>query len=392
MQPMARDLILDPFSGVAGDMWLGLLVDLGLDPAALEGFLASLDLPRLRVDASRVARGALMAARLQVVVPEDAAVHRGLHEIEVLLAAAGLPGRLTEQALEVFALLAREEGAIHGVPPDRIHFHELGALDTIADVCGTLFGLQELGVERVWSLPVALGSGTVAGDHGLLPIPAPAVAALLAGFPVHTGPGPGEHTTPTGAALLAALARPFPPEAAFVPRRVGYGAGTRDFEGLPNVLRGWLAEVQAPAAQPIWELQVQLDDLTGEAAAYVLERLFAAGATDAWLTQILMKKGRPGLLLSALAEEAVRPALESVILSETQTLGLRRHRVERTRLPRRVESRQTSLGAVRCKVRSLPDGSEEWSVEQEDAARLAREAGLSLGAVLARIQRELPSC
>ena len=201
----------------------------------------------------------------------------------------------------------------------------------------------------------------------------------------------GEHTTPTGAALLKVLARPLPAEATFVPEQVGYGAGAREEGPLPNVLRGWLAEVSAPDAGFLWELQVQLDDLTGEAAGFVLERLLAAGAIDAWIVQILMKKGRPGLLVCALTDEGLRPAVEEVLLQETQTLGIRRLRVERTRLPRRVHCLESSLGPVRCKVRTLAQGREEWSVEQEDAARLARELGLPLGTVLARLQRELPA-
>ncbi len=373
-------------------MWLGLMADLGLEMDRLQQALASLPLPGPAFRVERVRRGPLQASRVEVLLPGEEQPHRGLGELEAILEGGSLPVAVRRKSREVFRALARAESKVHGVPVEAIHFHEVGALDTVADVCGVVLGLEMLEIEEVWTLPVAAGAGFVECAHGTLPLPAPAAAALLEGFPLRPGPGDGERTTPTGAALLSVLARPFPPEGTFQPLQVGYGAGSREGGPLPNVLRGWIARVEGGAGEGdfLWEVSANLDDLTGERAGYLLDRLLQAGALDAWITQILMKKGRPGLLVSALAREGERGRVEEVILRETSTLGLRRVRVERTRLPRRVEVLETPLGPLRCKVRLLPGGGEEWSPEQDDLERIAREKGLSFPEVLERVRDLLP--
>ncbi len=389
---MGKALVLDPFAGVSGDMWLALLVDLGLEPRRLEEALSSLPLPPWSLWTGRVKRGALQATRLEFRFPRERQPHRGLKDLEGILQGGNLPGEVSRRASQVFRLLAEAEARVHGVPLEKIHFHEVGALDTVGDVCGVLLGLHFLEIDQVWTFPVAAGAGFVECAHGRLPLPAPAAAALLEGFPLRPGPGEGERTTPTGAALLRALARPFPPEGTYRPLQVGYGAGSREGGPVPNVLRGWIAQVETSlgAGESLWEIQANLDDLTGEGAGSLLGELLRAGALDAWITQILMKKGRPGLCVSALAGEGVRESVEEVFFRETSTLGIRRRRVERTRLPRRVEELSTPLGTLRCKVRLLPGGGEEWSPEQDDLERIARERGISPAEVLRRISPLLP--
>ncbi len=385
-------MVLDPFAGISGDMWLGLLADLGLEMSRVQQTLSTLPLPGLSFGVRQVRRGALGASKVDVLLPPEEQPHRGLRDLESILEGGALPERAREKSLEIFRRLARAEAQVHGVPPEEIHFHEVGALDAVADVCGVVLGLELLGIQEVWTLPVSVGAGFVECAHGRLPLPAPAAAALLEGFSLRPGPGEGERTTPTGAALLAGLARPFPPEGTFQPLKVGYGAGSREEGPVPNVLRGWIAQVEVPrgAAAPLWEISANLDDLSGEAAGFLLDSLLREGALDAWITQILMKKGRPGFLVSALAGEGERDRVEGVFLRETSTLGLRRRRVERTRLPRRVEVLETPLGSLRCKVRLLPEGGEEWSPEQDDLERIAREKGLSLPEVLRRVGKVLP--
>jgi len=385
-------LVLDPFAGVSGDMWLGLLADLGLEMTRIQEILATLPLPGLSFRVGKVTRGVLAASKVEVLLPREEQPHRGLRDLESILERGGLPEGVRERSLEIFRSLARAEARVHGVPLEEIHFHEVGALDTVADVCGVVLGLELLGIGEVWTLPVALGAGFVECAHGRLPLPAPAAAALLEGFPQRPGPGEGERTTPTGAALLAGLARPFPFEGTFQPWDVGYGAGSMEGGPVPNVLRGWIARVEIPgcAQGTLWEISANLDDLTGEAAGFLLDSLLREGALDAWTTPILMKKGRPGFLVSALAGDGERERVEGVFLRETSTLGLRRRRVERTRLPRRVEVLETPLGSLRCKVRLLPGGGEEWSPEQDDLVRIAREKGLSLPEVLRAVGKVLP--
>ena len=389
---MGKALLLDPFAGVSGDMWLGLLADLGLETDRVQEELDSLPLPGLVLKAHRVHRGPLEASKVEVHLPEEKQPHRGLPDLEAVLERGSLPETVRKKSLAVFRSLARAEARVHGVPLEKIHFHEVGALDTVADVCGVILGLEMLGIEEVWTLPVAVGAGFVDCAHGRLPLPAPAAAALLEGFSLRPGPDEGERTTPTGAALLSVLARPFPHEGTFQPLQVGYGAGSREGGSVPNVLRGWTALVETAAGpgENLWEIQANLDDLTGEKAGFLLGRLLREGARDAWITQVLMKKGRPGLVISALAGEGERERVERALLEETSTLGLRRHKVVRTRLPRRVEVLETPVGPVRCKVRSLPGGGEEWSPEQEDLERIAAEKGLPLGVVLENVGRSLP--
>lgn len=381
-----RTLLIDPFSGISGDMTVGAMLDLGWDFAECEALVASLGLEGVVVEARREERGGITGTRFQVHCPESHH-HRGLGDVLGVLDGADLADEARAGAQTAFRVLAEAEGRVHGIPSDEVHFHEVGAADAIVDIACAAAGVHSLGVESVATLPVRTGSGEVEAAHGTLPVPAPATALLLEGLPVITG-GDGELTTPTGAAFLAAWARPWGGGAAVVPRATGYGVGSRHTAPRPNLLRATLVDAEGPAEE-VWELECQCDDLTGERAAHAVSAILEAGALDAMLIPVQMKKGRPGLLLRALADEAGRVAVEASVMAETGSLGLRRWRVERTRAPRRVTTVETEWGSVRCKVARTAFG-ETWSPEMDDLQRIAREQDLPLPEVERRVSDGLP--
>ncbi len=383
----------DPFSGASGDMVLGALIDAGLDPDALRAGLASLPLDPWELRVERVEQGGITGTRASVVVSGEEHA-RDWAAIRDLIGGSALPPAVRQRALSVFATLAEAEAGVHGVPVERVHFHEVGGVDAIVDICGACLGLALLGVERVYSGPPRVGSGWVQAAHGLLPIPAPATAALLAaaGAPVATDPpgaedAPGELLTPTGAAILTTLAEFRRP--AFAPASVGYGFGSKEFP-WPNALRVWLGDLaEGGAEEPdAWSggadpaaaeprellLETNIDDMNPQFTELVLERLFAAGALDAWVTPVLMKKGRPGVVISAICAEEDRPALEDVLIEQTTTLGVRARPVERTKAARRFETTTTRWGDVRLKLRGWKGRVIDVMPEYEDCAALARSA------------------
>ncbi len=295
------------FSGVAGDMALGSLLDAGADAAEVRRLLGRLPMGGWRLDLEATQRCGVGATRA-VVVTEATTVSRRLSDIETLLAAAALPARVRDRSIAVFRRLAAVEGAIHRVEPDEVHFHEVGALDAIVDVVGTCAALEVLDVDDITCSPVTVGRGTVRTQHGRLPNPAPATLALLAGRPVLGAAVDLELTTPTGAALVTTLAGGFGPLPPMTVRAVGYGAGGRDLPDQPNVTQvvlGDLARHATPSGQPVTVLEVNVDDVTGEVLAHTVTALLAAGAHDAWITPIIMKKGRPAATVHALCDPAL---------------------------------------------------------------------------------------
>jgi uncharacterized protein (TIGR00299 family) protein len=315
--------------------------------------------------------------------------HRGLTEIRGLVQAAALPGPVAERALAVFEVIAEAESRAHDLPKDQVHFHEVGAVDTLVDVCGTLLGFHELGIERVYSSAVTVGSGQVRCQHGVLPVPAPGTLGALLGLPILSGGSRGECATPTGAALLKVLVHQFePPALRWTPEAFGLGAGSRDDPEVPNLLR--ITVGQEPAPEPgrerLVEVQCQLDDATGQVLGHAMERLLAAGALDVFFTPVQMKKNRPGTLVTVLAEAQHLPMIERLLFEETGTLGVRHALVERRRLPRRQETRDTCFGQVQFKVRELLDGSLEAVPEYEEVRRIAAEQGLPLTVVMGRLR------
>ncbi len=368
-----RVLYLEPVGGISGDMFLAAALDLGVPQRALEEGLRSLSLGDWRLLATAARRQGISGVHLEVVVePGPPVGHRALSEILRLVSASKLPERARERARAVFEAIGRVEAAIHGVALEAVEFHEVGAVDSILDVCGAALVLELLGDPDVLCAPVPLGSGTVQTAHGLLPVPAPATLALLQGFPVRYE-GLGELTTPTGAALVRVLSRVGPPPEMVV-ERVGYGVGTREWADRPNVLRATLGQPSAEADAGTYVLETNLDDCSPQLLAGLLEALLAAGALDAWVAPVTMKKGRPGHLLGALVGAERREALVQLVLRESTTLGVRTFAVERTTLARHHVSVQTRYGPVRIKVGTWGGEALNAAPEYEDVRRLAEAA------------------
>ena len=369
---------LDAFSGISGDMLVGALADAGADPAAIVDALASLE-TGATISFDNVKRGAISATRFHVDVAETHA-HRHLSHILKMIEGAALPERAKLNAAAVFQRLGDAEAAVHQVPVERIHFHEVGAADSIADIVGACLAFELLGVTAIVCSPLNVGSGAAQTEHGLLPVPAPATAALLSGKPIYSQGPAVELTTPTGAALAVTLARGFGVLPPMKIRSAGYGAGSRDFPDRANVLRVILGEeTGALEATAIAVLEANIDDLSPQILAYAMDRLLERGALDVTLQPIEMKKGRPGTLLRVLARPEDRETMAQVIFAETSTLGLRIYAAER-----RVQSRHwvdvdTPHGKVRMKV----SGEGAYAPEYEDCRRIALASGAALKDVIA---------
>jgi uncharacterized protein (TIGR00299 family) protein len=396
-----QTLYIEPFSGMAGDMFLAALLDLD-DPRFtlddLRGVCDALVPGESRLDVETVWRQNLSGKMLSVHTSEtDTTPHRNFADIERIVRGSKLASSVQERALAVFRRIAVAEGRVHGCSPDEIHFHEVGAVDTIVDVCGACFALERLNVARVTASPPVTGTGTVKCAHGILPVPAPAVAEILRGRAMSISGGGGERLTPTGAALLAELCPTFEPPLAFTAERIGYGAGHRDpAEGPPNVLRVQLgAEEPSTRRTSVWQVDVNLDDMTGEELAFAADQVRDAGARDVWMQPVVMKKGRPGVVLSALCRPEERARVEAALFATTTTLGVRWTAYERTECERRTVAVDVLGMRVRVKVRERPPGRivgrsessstahtsserNDLSPEHDDLADLARKSGRSL--------------
>ncbi len=368
----------DAFSGISGDMTVGALVDAGADGQALLEVLE-----RLGTGAAfrfeKVKRQGLAATKFHVDAP-PARGHRHLPQILSMIEEARLPESVQRDASAVFERLGRAEANVHGAPLEKVHFHEVGAADSIADIVGACYALHLLGIEEVWISALNVGSGTVVTEHGVLPVPAPATVALLEGKPVYSSGPAMELTTPTGAAIAATLAQGFGPMPAMRISATGYGAGSREYTGQPNVLRALLGEkTQAAESTSVAVLEANIDDSTPEVLGHALEALLEAGALDVTLSPLLMKKNRPGALLRVIARPEDRELLAQKMLRETSTLGLRVYAAERRVRARRIETVETPFGPLRIKVSE--DGS--FSPEYEDCREAARRSGEPLTRVLA---------
>ncbi|HJV09078.1 MAG TPA: nickel pincer cofactor biosynthesis protein LarC [Acidimicrobiales bacterium] len=374
------------FAGIAGDMALGSLIDAGADVGEVRTLLNRLPMSGWSMEVSPVMRGGVGATKVDVVVAETPVVRTYAHIIG-LVDEARLPERVRNRAQATFAALADAEGHLHRRPAAQVHFHEVGGVDAVIDVVGTCAALEVLGVDTVWSSPVANGMGMVRSAHGMLPVPAPAVVELLRGAPTYGRDVPYELTTPTGAAILAATVTGWGPMPAMQVSAAGFGAGTRDLEGLPNLLQVVVGHAAAEEplrpepGQPVVLLEVNVDDATGETLAHTVSALMDAGAHDAWVTPILMKKGRPAHTVSVLADPALADQAASVLMSETGSLGVRGETLERWPSAR-IEGKVDVAGVpVRVKV-----GAGRVKVEHDDAARAARRTGLPLREVVSRAE------
>jgi len=376
-------LVLEPIGGIAGDMTIAALLHLGAPRAALDDGLRRLGLSGVSVEAREVEVQGIRAVHVEVRGAPEQHVHRPWRSIRDLIAGARLPPRAAELAQSGFALLAKAEARIHGVDPEDVEFHEVGAIDSIVDVVGAALLVHALAPERIVSLPPPSGGGLEQSAHGTIPVPAPATLELLRGRTIRPS-GPGERTTPTGAAILAAWTE----EVLAIPEltvdRIGYGAGTRRWEDAPNLLRAVLGR---PAAardrEGSWILEANLDDLSPQLVAVALDSVLAAGALDAWVAPVTMKKGRPGHLFGALVPEAARAAVEAEIFKQTSTLGIRATRIERRVLDRELVEVETAYGKVRVKVGRLSGKVLSAAPEFEDCRQAAERHSVAVKEVMA---------
>lgn len=370
----------DCISGASGDMILGALVDAGLPLEELAAALRKLPIEGYRLTAEKVRRGVIMATKVHVnIEAAQEPPHRSLESILDIIAASALPEKVKERGTAIFQRLAAAEARVHGKKLDEVHFHEVGAIDAIVDIMGAVIGLNILGAEAVYSSPLPSGSGTVDTAHGILPIPAPATLELIAmaGAPVRPTPSlPFEFVTPTGAAILTTLATFQQPALSL--EKVGYGAGSRDIPGVPNVLRLWLGQSHNEIREGLLLFETNIDDMSPELCGYVMERLFAGGALDVWFTPIQMKKNRPAVMLSALAPREVEQSIVEVILAETSTLGVRVQPVHRHETARESLEFESSLGRVSVKLKRSGGLIMGIAPEFEDCRRIARERHLPL--------------
>ena len=369
----------DCLSGISGDMTLGALVDCGVELAAIQAGIDSLGFPGIRLSSEEVKRRGFRAVKVKVEhEPEHA--HRHLHHItEKIDASTVLSPPQKDLAKRIFTCIGEAEAKVHGTTLRKVHFHEVGAVDSIADIVGCAVGLTLLGVDRIVCSTVPTGTGHIEIEHGRVSVPAPATAEILCGVPLAASSVTFELTTPTGAAIVKTVADEFGPLPPMTIERIGLGAGDRDLKEQPNILRLIVGQASGElAGDLVWMLETNLDDISGEVIGHTTTKLFEAGALDVYTTSIHMKKNRPGVLLSVLAPAELVAKLEKTIFRETGTLGVRRWQASRHKLERRPHTVQTQWGPIEGKMAVLPDGGESFSPEYESCRRIATEKNVPL--------------
>jgi pyridinium-3,5-bisthiocarboxylic acid mononucleotide nickel chelatase len=388
------------FAGIAGDMIIGALLDAGLDFDFLRSELRKLTqsgqfgASEYLLEREKVKRHSIAGTRFVVVAHAPAhnhghSPHRTLSDISRIIEGAGLAPSVATRATAVFTRLATAEAKIHDTTIDEIHFHEVGAVDSIIDVVGACIGLEGLKIDRVVSSPIRVGTGTTTGSHGVMPLPAPATLELLRGIPVEHTDLPFEMVTPTGAALITEFAESFGLPPSFVPDTVGYGAGTRDPEKIANLLRVELGETtDSVGHDQVVVLETNIDDMTSEVYGYLMDRIMAAGAKDVFLTPVMMKKNRPGIVVRVIADDTTREPLTDILFSETSTLGVRASVMSRRILPRRAGTVETRWGAVRVKSAEW-NGTVRTTPEYDDCASIARQHDVPILKVYEAVQQAI---
>jgi len=377
-----RILYYDCFAGISGDMNLGALIDLGVDADYLRGELAKLNISGFRMEVKPDLRRGISGTKADVIIenPENEK-HRHLRHVEEIVNASTLSEKVKVMALKIFRLIAEAEAKVHNIDIQRVHFHEVGALDSIADIVGAAICLDYLNVDKVMSSPIQLGGGTVRCAHGVMPVPAPATALIVQGLPVKTGLVNHEATTPTGAAILAATVDEFSTLIELPISKTAYGIGNRDSE-VPNVLRVYLLDDQQfvtdVATVEAVLLESNIDDMNPEHYDFILNKLFEAGASDAWLTPIIMKKSRPAVMLSVLCSESLVGEMKNIIFTDSTSLGIRERKVMKHMLHREEIVVQISLGKVRVKQSYYNGRLLKSKPEADDCKLLARENGISI--------------
>jgi len=377
-----RVAYLDCATGISGDMLLGALIDVGWPEQRLRELIGELKIGDVQLKVDRVSKRGITATQVNVLSSPHQP-HRGLHDLTTIILNADLPPSIQQRAMAALQLLAEAESQVHGVPLDRIHFHEVGAVDTIVDIVGALVGFNELQIEGVHSSALPWSRGTVKTEHGVLPVPPPAVALLLRDVPVVGVDIEGETVTPTGAVLARTITKQFGTMPAMTVERVGYGAGQRDWPDRPNVLRLTIGESAGTGLQveQLSVLSCNIDDMNPQWYEPLMKELNEAGALDVWLTPVHMKKNRPGTMIDVLCQPANADKLRALLLRHTSTLGVRETSVARYSLPREIQTVQTQYGPIRLKVATLPDGSHKASPEHDDCVTRAAEKGVTVSEV-----------
>lgn len=380
-------IYFDCFSGVAGDMIIGALLDAGLPFDDFRAELAKLDLSVYEISSEKVTRGGIAGTKFSVEV-KSPQPSRHLSEITALIQESTLDNAVKDQALAIFTRLGEAEAAVHNEPLKKVHFHEVGAVDAIIDICGAVIGLGMLGIDKVYSSSLPLGRGSVNTSHGQMPVPAPATSELVKGFPVRITDNAWELTTPTGAAILTTLAT-FADPGEFALRNAGYGAGTKALEGLPNLLRVMIGEpVTAFETDTVVVLETNLDRVTPENLGSLIDDLMAAGALEAFVVPVVMKKGRPGHLLSVLCEPDKKDKLAGVVFASGRTLGIRQSQSSRIKLPRKEVSVTTSGGDVSVKIAEFA-GKRLIFPEHDDMRHAMKVSGRNYDDIYFEIERVL---
>lgn len=377
----------DLIGGASGDMFVGALLDLGLPLETLRSELKKIPTLKYRLKAEKKTVHAIQATQFRVICARKEPA-RSWKEIRKLIQGSGLDPSVKETGVKIFSRLAEVEGKIHGVPAEKVHFHEVGATDSIVDVISAAIGVHCLDIHSFHFSPIPLGRGVARSRHGPLPLPGPATLELLKGFPVEWTRLPGETVTPTGAAILATLGAGFGEQPRMTLEQIGYGAGQKEFPDRPNLLRLVLGSDEAPwKMEEMLVMETNIDDMNPEFYDYVLDRLLAAGARDVFLSSIQMKKNRPGILLRVIADPSDRDKLSRILFRETSTIGVRYFPVGRTVLKRAAKKIKTRYGSVKVKVIEEPDGTQRATPEYEDLRRIARAKRVPLKVIYDEVLR-----
>jgi hypothetical protein len=370
---------LDCFSGISGDMMIGALIDAGFPIEELKRALQSLPIEGYTLDVTREERNYLFGTRFKVNVSRNPHPHRRFSDIKALIRTGNISPSVREKSISIFESIAVEEGKIHGCPAEEVHFHEVGAVDSVVDIVGSVLGMEYLGIATACASSLPLGSGFVDTSHGRIPLPAPATVALLKGIPVHDSGLKEELVTPTGAALVRGLAHSFGSLPAMVIEKVGYGVGSRTLADRPNLLRILIGQEQGPAnEETVLILESNLDDTNPEWLGFLMERLFEAGALDVVFSPGYMKKNRPAVLVQVVAKPHHKDQLMDLLFSESTTLGVRFHYTQRRVLERSSAEVDSPWGTMKVKKVFRPDGSSQLLPEFEECRRIAKDRGLPL--------------
>lgn len=378
-------LHIDCFSGISGDMFLGALIDAGLPLAVLKRDLQKIQVKGYQIKANKVHRGTIHATKFDVLIRKGFTKPLSFPGIRRLISTSQLPSVVKSRSLEAFNTLAEAEGTVHGVPFSKVHFHEVGVVDSLIDIVGAFLGCAYLAIETVSASAVNVGSGTIQSAHGILPVPGPAVAHLAKGVPIYaTGPST-ELTTPTGMCILTILTSDFLPLPPMRPNQIGYGAGTDDPKGWPNVLRVFLSSVSSTPlgrSEPIIEVQTNMDDLNPQIYEALIERLVQVGALDVTLAPVIMKRSRPGTIVTALAPHSAVEDVTRILFQETTTLGVRIRELQRRVLSRDIHSVGLPGGQVRVKVADMGNGATKMMPEFQDCKQVADKTGQPVREIL----------